>query len=100
VVARLGAQFVHPGIHALAHGRWERRWRSAWAARFTGVMRLAMEDPCLMRRATCLSFFARCSFSRPRLYFPLGLPFEQGLAAPLDPPKPRFPRDWPVLGRL
>ena len=43
----------------VGHGRLRRYSCSASAARFTGVKRRALEDPFLIRRATCFSFVAR-----------------------------------------
>jgi hypothetical protein len=94
VVARLRTQLVHPEGLALAHGR----WRSARAARITGVMRLATEDPCLSVERPAVAF-------QPALVLapPFGLhctSLSRGLVIPLDPLEPRFPRGQLVLGRL
>ena len=56
VVARPRTQVVHPEGLALAHGPRRRRWRSACAARLTGVMRLATEDPCLIVERPAVAF--------------------------------------------
>jgi hypothetical protein len=59
LVAGLGTQLLQPLGLAVGHDRWRRCSRSASAARVTGDMRRAFEDPCLIRRATCFSFAAR-----------------------------------------